>query len=463
MSSADCPPDAALAAVPRRSAVRSGLRANRRQRAAPWKRVSAPAGRTGELPGLARRRSARPHGSSISRTSSSPTTRPAGPSRDALIERAARGRHGPGALRLARLLRAGAARLLEPPRAVRRRGQGLQPAAPERHRSGSAAITGSLSPSTAGSGSSPGSASPTAGQARRHRARGATRALPSRDPLVADLDAAFAESWALAGAPIAVRGTARPRSHPSGRDRAGARDQRPTGRRSAPIGSTSSSRRWRSATFGSPTPISSPPPPMCRRLREAARDGVDVRLLVPGSSDVPVAPADRAGGIPLADRGRHPRLRVERPHAARQDRRRRRPLVAGRARPTSTSRAGRPIGSSTSSSRTPNSRAAMEAMYPGGPRQRDRDRSGRAATLKSPACARVRPRRVAGRIRSRTSRRRPSRRRRHRARQHRRQDRNRRLAFPHGTEASSIAIIGLRLLSAARDDFGFPSSSSLRS
>ena len=51
-------------------------------------------------------------------------------------------------------------------------------------------------------------------------------------------------------------------------------------------------------------PISSPRPPTCRRSAEAARDGVDVRLLVPGSSDVPVLqPVVRAGYRSLIEAG----------------------------------------------------------------------------------------------------------------------------------------------------------------
>ena len=43
---------------------------------------------------------------------------------------------------------------------------------------------------------------------------------------------------------------------------------------------------------------------MCRRLGEAARDGVDVRLLVPGSSDVPaLQPIVRAGYRSLIEAG----------------------------------------------------------------------------------------------------------------------------------------------------------------
>jgi cardiolipin synthase len=61
-------------------------------------------------------------------------------------------------------------------------------------------------------------------------------------------------------------------------------------------------------------------------LRSAARDGVDVRLLVPGATDIPILRAiSRAGYQPLLEAG----VRVERADDPRQDRGSRRPLGAG--------------------------------------------------------------------------------------------------------------------------------------
>ena len=65
-----------------------------------------------------------------------------------------------------------------------------------------------------------------------------------------------------------------------------------------------SSRRSRASTCGSPMRTSSERPRTRRRLRAAARDGVDVRLLVPGASDVPaVSPLSRAGYRALLEAG----------------------------------------------------------------------------------------------------------------------------------------------------------------
>jgi cardiolipin synthase len=65
-------------------------------------------------------------------------------------------------------------------------------------------------------------------------------------------------------------------------------------------------------------------------LGEAARDGVDVRVLIPGTSDVPgLRTLVQSGYRPLIE-DRRAAVRVERLDASRQDRGRRRALVAGR-------------------------------------------------------------------------------------------------------------------------------------
>jgi len=68
--------------------------------------------------------------------------------------------------------------------------------------------------------------------------------------------------------------------------------------------------------------------PYVQALRAAALDGVDVRLLVPGSSDLPLLNVTL--WLQAAPRGGYPRIRMERFDAAREDRRRRRSLGAHR-------------------------------------------------------------------------------------------------------------------------------------
>ena len=70
-------------------------------------------------------------------------------------------------------------------------------------------------------------------------------------------------------------------------------------------------------------------PPTCRRSGRRRQDGVDVRLLVPGATDIPILRPALAGRLPAAARGGRAGLRVERPHAARQDRGRRRTVGPG--------------------------------------------------------------------------------------------------------------------------------------
>ena len=65
-------------------------------------------------------------------------------------------------------------------------------------------------------------------------------------------------------------------------------------------------------------------PGYVQALTAAAADGVDVRLLVPGGSDLPLVQLAVARRLPRAARGRRPGVRVERLDDARQDRRGRR-------------------------------------------------------------------------------------------------------------------------------------------
>jgi cardiolipin synthase len=127
--------------------------------------------------------------------------------------------------------------------------------------------------------------------------------LEVRGPAVADVEDAFAETWAAAG--------------PALRDRSvhASHDRPPTGdvalRVVATIPSTAglfrldqlvaalaTHRLWLTdAYYGGTTPY-------VQALRAAARDGVDVRLLVPGGSDMPVVRTfSRAGYRPLLEAG----------------------------------------------------------------------------------------------------------------------------------------------------------------
>lgn len=123
-----------------------------------------------------------------------------------------------------------------------------------------------------------------------------------RGPAVADLDAAFAQSWAFAGgAPFALA-PAQPANA-----RAGDVSLRIIGSKPNTMGlyrfdqliaALARHRLWLTdAYFVGTTSYT-------QALIDAARDGVDVRLLVPGSSDIPVAKAlSRAGYRPLLENG----------------------------------------------------------------------------------------------------------------------------------------------------------------
>jgi cardiolipin synthase len=127
--------------------------------------------------------------------------------------------------------------------------------------------------------------------------------LSLEGPVVADLDAAFAESWALAGSPIPrdqfldaseipAAGTvaARVISGQPGMFRTYRLDQF--------TAATAQRNLWLTDAYFVATTS------YVQALGEAARDGVDVRLLVPGSSDVPaLLPIVRAGYRSLIEAG----------------------------------------------------------------------------------------------------------------------------------------------------------------
>jgi cardiolipin synthase A/B len=122
-------------------------------------------------------------------------------------------------------------------------------------------------------------------------------------PIVADLGAAFADSWARAGTPLDAGDLPEPASiAPAGTVAARLISGRPgmfrTYRLDQFIAATAQRTLWLTDAYFVATTS------YVQALAEAARDGVDVRLLVPGSSDVPVLqPVVRAGYRSLIEAG----------------------------------------------------------------------------------------------------------------------------------------------------------------
>ena len=122
-----------------------------------------------------------------------------------------------------------------------------------------------------------------------------------RGPAMADLDAAFAQSWSYAG------GQPPPTRAQAAGARAGEVSLRVIGSKPNTMGlyrfdqlvaALARRRLWLTDAYFVGTTA------YVQALIDAARDGVDVRLLVPGSSDVPVAKAlSRAGYRPLLENG----------------------------------------------------------------------------------------------------------------------------------------------------------------
>jgi cardiolipin synthase len=140
--------------------------------------------------------------------------------------------------------------------------------------------------------------------------RGSDVAEPWRDtglavegPVVADLDAAFAESWSRAGKPIDRNEFLDPQEIPKAGDIAarvicGEPGMFRTYRFDQFIASMAQRNLWLTDAYFVATTS------YVQALGEAARDGVDVRLLVPGSSDLPVLqPIVRAGYRSLIEAG----------------------------------------------------------------------------------------------------------------------------------------------------------------
>jgi cardiolipin synthase len=122
-------------------------------------------------------------------------------------------------------------------------------------------------------------------------------------PVVADLDTAFAATWACAGDPLPAEeladpATITPAGHVAARVISGQPGIFRTYRLDQLIAATARRRLWLTDAYSVATTS------YVQALSEAARAGVDVRLLVPGTSDIPVLqPIVRAGYRPLIENG----------------------------------------------------------------------------------------------------------------------------------------------------------------
>jgi cardiolipin synthase A/B len=127
--------------------------------------------------------------------------------------------------------------------------------------------------------------------------------LSLEGPVVADLDAAFAESWALTGPPLSAEELPDPDQIArsglvAARAISGSPGMYRTYRLDQFVAATAQRNLWLTDAYFVATTS------YVQALAEAARDGVDVRLLVPGSSDVPMLqPIVRAGYRPLIEAG----------------------------------------------------------------------------------------------------------------------------------------------------------------
>lgn len=122
-----------------------------------------------------------------------------------------------------------------------------------------------------------------------------------RGPAVSDIDVAFAEAWETAGAPLPANVLGPPpppRGDVALRVVATVPNTAGLFRVDQLVAAMARNRLWLTdAYYGGTAPYVS-------ALRAAARDGVDVRLLVPGASDIPVVRLfSRAGYRPLLEGG----------------------------------------------------------------------------------------------------------------------------------------------------------------
>ena len=122
-----------------------------------------------------------------------------------------------------------------------------------------------------------------------------------RGPAVADIEAAFAEAWTTAGLPLPANALGPPpplRGDVALRVVATVPNTAGLFRVDQLVAAMARKRLWLTDAYYGGTA------PYVNALRAAARDGVDVRLLVPGASDIPVVRLfSRAGYRPLLEGG----------------------------------------------------------------------------------------------------------------------------------------------------------------
>lgn len=124
-----------------------------------------------------------------------------------------------------------------------------------------------------------------------------------RGPAVDDVERAFARAWAVAGGPDELENVLEARStRPSGDVALRVVASEPWGARMMRLGqlmaAAARQRLWLTDAYFAGTPE------YVQALRAAARDDVDVRLLVPGNTDIPLVQAfTRAGYRPLLEAG----------------------------------------------------------------------------------------------------------------------------------------------------------------
>jgi cardiolipin synthase len=124
-----------------------------------------------------------------------------------------------------------------------------------------------------------------------------------RGAAVADVERAFARVWAQAGPPIPEGERVRPDEMPAAGDlalRVVADEPWEAGllRLDQLVAAAARETLWLTDAYFAGTPT------YVQALRSAARDGVDVRLLVPGGTDIPILrPLSRAGYRPLLETG----------------------------------------------------------------------------------------------------------------------------------------------------------------
>ncbi len=140
-----------------------------------------------------------------------------------------------------------------------------------------------------------------AGDPARHMDPWRDTGIEVRGPAVADIEAAFAEAWAAAGAPLPANALGPPPPPQGGvalRVVATVPNTAVLFRMDQLVAAMARTRLWLTDAYYGGTA------PYVDALRAAARDGVDVRLLVPGASDIPLVRLfSRAGYRPLLEAG----------------------------------------------------------------------------------------------------------------------------------------------------------------